>query len=139
MQTFQPYCQITTHCDHGANVGSVTDRRYFCYYIEKPTNVQQVGGDMILSPGWGGVLYKLGTNIYMQSPTYFCPNNPQNTFSPGNIKNYSNCKKALVDTNIEMTIIDESNNKSIIPFKIHNELDYMEITVCHFQIRKDPR
>ena len=79
---FQSYCRMHTHCDQGANVGSVTDLHFFLLYVPCVASIQHVGGDTTPSPGWGDVLYRIDGNIYLQTPTYYCPWSPQNTFSP---------------------------------------------------------
>jgi hypothetical protein len=111
--------------------------KYFCFFIEHKSEVQQVGGDMIQSPGWGGVLYRIGQQIYMQAPTYYCPLNPQNTFSPGNLKNYLLCKSFIVDTNRSLTVVGPDDTMSTVNFKVHNELDYMTLDVVQFQQSTD--
>ena len=134
---FNSYCRMDSHCDQGANVGSVVDMRYFLFYIPRETSVQQVGGDMIHSPGWGGVLYRFDGRLYLQAPTYFCPRSPQNTFSPGCFKNYSNFKKVLVDTNESITLIDDLDNRSSLPFMVNNGLDYVDVEVMSFASSSD--
>ena len=123
---------MNTHCDQGANVGSVMDRRYFLFFVPSPSSVQQVGGDMITSPGWGGVLYRINDKLYLQAPTYFCPSNPQNTFSPSCLKNYANFNKVIVDTNESLTLIDQLGYQSNIPFIVNNGLDYLNLEVMGF-------
>ena len=136
---FTSFCRMESHCDQGANVGSVVDKRYFLFFIPTATSVQQVGGDMIQSPGWGGVLYRFNGSIYLQAPTYLCPNSPQNTFSPGCFKNYSNFKKVLVDTNENVTLIDDTDTSSVIPFSVNNGLDYVNLEVmCFRQTQQHP-
>ena len=135
-QHFTRYCNMNTHCDQGANVGSVMDIRYFLFFVPSPSSVQQVGGDMITSPGWGGVLYRINNKLYLQAPTYFCPNNPQNTFSPSCLKNYSSFDKVLVDTNESLTLIDHEGYQSNIPFIVNNGLDYLTLEVMGFDNRE---
>ena len=130
---FTTFCNMHTHCDQGANVGSVMDLRYFLFYVPSPSSVQQVGGDMITSPGWGGVLYHINNKLYLQAPTYYCPSNPQNTFSPSCLKNYSNFNKVIVDTNESITLIDQQNYQSNIPFLVHNGLDYLTLEIMAFK------
>ena len=129
---FRPYCRMESNCDQGANVGSVMDLRYFLFYIPSATSVQQVGGDMLPSPGWGGVLFQLNGLLYLQTPTYYCPGSPQNTFSPSCLKIFSNFKKVIVDTNVSMTLIDDRDNHSNISFDVHNGLDYVNLEIMRF-------
>ena len=60
---FQDYCSTTFHVDGGANCGGVNDKRLLYFYVDSPSNIEQVGGDHVQSPGWGGILIRTTDTI----------------------------------------------------------------------------
>ena len=129
---YQRYCSTTFHVDGGANCGGVNDKRLLYFYIESQSNIEQVGGDHVHSPGWGGILVQNGTTVNLLCPVYYCPNSPRNTLSTTTMIQYCSYSNATVHTNKHLEFSDSRKISKIIPFEVHNDLDHATLNVMCF-------
>ena len=135
MTTFTSYATVTFHVDGGANVNGIIDKNLFYFYLPCPTNIVQVGGSGLHSPGWGGVIIRNGTSAQLIAPVYYFPHNPQNTIATPSLLHYGNCSEVIVNTNKMMTF---RNNSIENTFELHvnNDLDNVCFEILQFKQTK---
>ena len=126
---FQPFCNATFHVDGGANCGGVNDKRLFYFYINTKSEIEQVGGDHVHSPGWGGILVNINNKVHLLAPVYYCPRSPRNTLSTTSMIQFCAYNEAIVNTNKHLQITDTRMTTSRLPFDIHNDLDHLTLSV----------
>ena len=131
---FQRYCSLNFHVDGGANCGSIKDKSLFYFYIKGSGAITTVAGTKVQSQGWGAILVKVDTNVYLVGPLYYFPNHPQNTLSPSILLNYNNFIEATVRTNRNFELVTpNSKTPCTIPFRIHNDLDFATFEIMSIQ------
>ena len=129
MKYFDPYCKATFHVDGGANCGGINDKRLFYFYIDTVSQIEQVGGDHVQSPGWGGILININNNVHLIAPVYYCPMSPRNTLSTTSLIQFCAYNEAIVNTNRFLQITDTRNITSKLSFDVHNDLDHLTLSV----------
>jgi hypothetical protein len=95
---FQKFGNLVFHVNGGANCGAVRDNCSF-FFIESPSEITDVGGKTMHSPGWGGILICIDDTIQLMAPVYLCPGNPRNTLSTTSLIQFTACQSAVVNTN----------------------------------------
>jgi hypothetical protein len=139
LSNVKTYGSSIFHCDSGANCWGMPSRDSFYFYIDNPTSISQVNGSTFQSPGWGGILIRLNNRIYGMYPVHHCPGNPRNTMSPSSIKEFSGFKKAILSMNDSIQLIDFNDHLIDIPILTHNDMDYVELEILHFNAQpNDP-
>lgn len=132
MINFLPACTVKMNVDSGANVFSVKTRKLLIVFFETETKVDAVDGHHFISPGWGIGLALIDEKPVLLAPVYECPDNPQNTFSPGALKVYSSFDQVMVDCHSKILFTDDKNNKSEMPLEVENGLDFVCIKFLAF-------
>ena len=87
--------------DGGANAHIFNNISFFTSYIANPCQVQQVSGTSAPCPGWGLVLIQVPDQafpIIPLWPSYYMPNNPQNTLSQQALKQYNRFIKVSTES-----------------------------------------
>lgn len=129
---FTKYCEVCFHVDGGANCHGVNDKRLFYFYFETPSSIEHVGGDKLITNGWGGILIEVDGHPHLLAPVYYCPNNPRNTFSTTCLVQYTGSSNAIVNTNKYLEFTDTTGRDNNIPFLVHNDLDHTYLTIIAY-------
>ena len=129
---FTPYGDICFHVDGGANCHGVNDMRLFYFYFQVPSNIEHVGGDQIITNGWGGILVKINNLPHLLAPVYYCPNNPRNTLSTTCLVQYTGSSTAIVNTNKFLQFTNTRGVEHVIPFMVQNDLDHVYFTILAY-------
>ena len=133
---FETYATVNFHVDGGANVNGIIDKNLFYFYIPCSSNIVQVGGSGLHSPGWGGVIIRNGSISQLIAPVYYFPNNPQNTIATPTLLHYGNCTEVIVNTNRSMTLVNQSTRYTF-GLQVHNDLDNVSFEILKFQVTKN--
>ena len=141
MDNFHKFCQVKMNVDSGANVFSVQSRNLLVVFFEVETTVDAVDGHQFTAPGWGVGIILLNGKPRMIAPVYECPDNPQNTFSPGALKLYSSFTQVLVDCHNKLIMKDNNGRVIEEPLIVDNGLDFCQVQFLIFSdnMLVDPR
>ena len=97
---FVPKFTTDFQIDGGSNSHVVNNKSYFYQYQEKDTPIQQVSGTTSPAQGFGTVVISIPNSDFyiLLWPTYYMPNNPQNTLSTTALKYYNHFRSVRMES-----------------------------------------
>ena len=104
------------------------------FYHKKSSLVEAVNGDSFESQGWGGLIIRIDTKIYLCTPVYVCEDNPRNTMSLGALKMYSGFKHTQISVMEKLCLVDRYNRISTMDTAVSNDLDFIVLDIMTFKL-----